>query len=235
MKELWGGALSDPLNKFVNKVLTFLPNLLAMAAILIVGFVVAWVIRKALFRFLEAVNFDRMSQQWGLTGVLSGGAPHSPALLLSRFIYWIIVTVTLTMGLNALELSVTQTLITRFFNYLPHLFVGIVILIVGYLIAAFLGQAVLISAVNAKIESARVLSTVARWLITVLALTMALYHLGIAEKVIVAAFSIFFGGIVLSLAIAFGWGGRELARDFIERLYGRKEKKDGEKDKISHI
>jgi hypothetical protein len=64
---------------------------------------------------------------------------------------------------------------------------------------------------------------------------MALYHLGIAEKVIVAAFSITFGGIVLALAIAFGWGGRELARDFLERLSRRKEERDQGKDRISHI
>jgi len=37
------------------------------------------------------------------------------------------------------------------------------------------------------------------------------------------------------LAIAFGWGGRELARDFLERLYKRKEKGGKEQDHISHV
>jgi hypothetical protein len=64
---------------------------------------------------------------------------------------------------------------------------------------------------------------------------MALYHLGIAEKVIIAAFSVIFGGIILALAIAFGWGGRELAKDFLERLYKRKEKNGEKGDHISHI
>ncbi len=68
-----------------------------------------------------------------------------------------------------------------------------------------------------------------------ISLSMALYHLGIAEKVVVAAFSIIFGGIVLSLALAFGWGGRELAKDFLEKLYRRKEQKKEEQDPISHI
>jgi hypothetical protein len=41
--------------------------------------------------------------------------------------------------------------------------------------------------------------------------------------------------MVLALAIAFGWGGRELAKDFLERLSKRRKRGDGEKDQISHI
>jgi hypothetical protein len=103
------------------------------------------------------------------------------------------------------------------------------------LIAIFLGQAALIAAVNAQMESARLLGRSVRWFIIILSLTMALYHLGIAEKVIIAAFTIIFGGIVLALSIAFGWGGRELAKDFLERLYRKKEKGEGGQDHISHI
>jgi hypothetical protein len=106
---------------------------------------------------------------------------------------------------------------------------------VGYLIALFSGQATLIAAVNARMESARILSRAVQWFIMSLSLTMALYHLGIAEKVITAAFIILFGGTVLALAIAFGWGGRELARDFLERLCRAEQKEDGNQDHLSHL
>jgi hypothetical protein len=160
---------------------------------------------------------------------------YSPAHLFSRFFYWIIVLITLILGINALELTATQNFIARFFNYLPHLFAAVIILVIGYLIAIFLAQAALIAAVNAQMESARLLSRVIRWFIIILSLTMALSQLGIAQNVIVVAFTILFGGIVLALAIAFGWAGRELAKDFLENLSKRKEKGGGEKDEISHI
>jgi hypothetical protein len=160
---------------------------------------------------------------------------YSPASLVSRFFFWVIVLVTLILGINALEVAATQNFIAKFFNYLPNLFAAILILIVGYLIAIFLGQAALIAAVNAQMESAKLLSRSVRWFIIILSLTMALYHLGIAEKVIVAAFSITFGGIVLALAIAFGWGGRELAKDFLERLYLKKKEEDGDHNHLSHL
>jgi hypothetical protein len=236
MGEVWKVTITDSLNRFLGKVIVFLPNLLAMITILVVGFFIAWIFKKLLFRFLKAIQFDRVSRQWGLADVLSkGGVTYSPANLLSRFFYWVIVLVTLILGINALEVAATQNLITQFFNYLPHLFAAVIILVIGYLIAIFLGQATLIAAVNAQMESAKPLSRLVRWFLIIFSLTMALYQLGIAEKVITAAFSVIFGGIVLALAIAFGWGGRELAKDFLERLYKRKEKGGEKEDHISHI
>jgi hypothetical protein len=236
MGEVWRVAITDSLNKFLGKVLTFLPNLLAMITIFVVGFLIAWLVKLLLLRFLKAIQFDRVSERWGLTYMFSkGGMSYSPAHLLSRFFYWIIVLITLILGIDALELTATQNFIARFFNYLPHLFAALIILVIGYLIAIFLGQTALIAAVNAQMESARLLSRIIRWFIIILSLTMALSQLGIGQNVIVAAFTILFGGIVLALAIAFGWGGRELAKDFLEKLSKEREKRGGEKDEISHI
>ncbi|MGZ3513998.1 MAG: mechanosensitive ion channel family protein [Thermodesulfobacteriota bacterium] len=236
MGEVWRTAIIESFNKFLGKVLIFLPNLLAMVTILIIGFLIAWAVKVLLLRFLKAIQFDKVSKQWGLSDVLSkGGVAYSPVSLLTRFFYWVIVLITLILGINALEVTATQKLITQFFNYLPNVFAAIIILVIGYLISMFLGQATLIAAVNAQMESAKILARAVRWFIIILSLTMALYQLGIAEKVIIAAFSIFFGGVVLALAVAFGWGGRDLAKDFLERLYKRREKRGEGEDHISHI
>jgi len=236
MGEVWREVIVDSFNKFLGKVATFLPNLLAMVTILIIGFLIAWAIKILLLRFLNAIKFDKMGEKWGLTHMLSkGGIFYSPANLLSKFFYWVIVLITLILGINALEVAATQNFIAQFFNYLPNLFAAMIILIIGYLVAIFLSQAALIAAVNAQMESAKFLSRSVRWFIIVLTLTMTLYHLGIAEKVVVSAFSITFGGVVLALAISFGWGGRELAKDFLEKLYRKKEKGSEGPNQISHL
>ncbi|MDO9350442.1 MAG: hypothetical protein Q7U55_04305, partial [Deltaproteobacteria bacterium] len=174
MSEIWRTAIVASFDKFLGKVVTFLPNLLAMITILVIGFITAWVIKTLLFRFLKAIQFDRVSERWGLTHVLSrGGMAYSPASLVSRFFYWVIVLTTLILGINALEVAATQNFIAKFFNYLPNLFAAILILIVGYLIAIFLGQAALIAAVNAQMDSAKLLSRSVRWFIIILSLTMA--------------------------------------------------------------
>ena len=236
MGDTWKSAITDSFNKFLGKITIFLPNLLAMITILVIGFFIAWIFKIFVLRFLKAIQFDRVSERWGFTHVLSKGRlAYSPADLLSRFIYWVIVVITLILGINALEVAAMQHFIAQFFNYLPNLFAAIIILVIGYLVAIFSSQATLIAAVNAQMESARLLSRAVRWFIIILSSTMALYHLGIAEKVITAAFTILFGGIVLALAVAFGWGGRDLAKECLERLYKKNERKDEESDRISHV
>jgi len=69
--------------------------------------------------------------------------------------------------------------------------------------------------------------------IILLALAMAFEQLGIAKTVIVATFSITLGGVVLALAIAFGLGARDSAKDFIEKRL-KKERETKEED-FSHL
>jgi hypothetical protein len=55
--------------------------------------------------------------------------------------------------------------------------------------------------------------------------------LGIGRDTVIIAFAILFGGIVLAFAIAFGLGGRDAAKSYIERKLIKEE----EKDDITHI
>jgi hypothetical protein len=234
--EAWRIAILDSFNHFMNRVITFLPNVLAMVTILIGGLLLAWIVKTLLSLFLKAIHFDRVGERWGLRHILAkGGVDASPSSLVSRFLFWLIALITLILAINALELTATQTLVAQFFIYLPNLLAALLILIVGYLVALFLSQAVLIAAVNAQLDSARALSKAVHWFITILILTMALYHMGVAEKVLIAAFSILLGGIVLALAIAFGWGGREIARDFLQKWVQKKREKESGPNDAHHL
>jgi len=103
-------------------------------------------------------------------------------------------------------------------------FVAILILFLGVAIANFLSRAALLAAVNAGYASARILSWSIRFVIWILAITMTLEELGLARQTVIAAFSIIFGATMLGLAIAFGLGGQELARKFLEKYLGEPKK-----------
>jgi hypothetical protein len=54
-----------------------------------------------------------------------------------------------------------------------------------------------------------------------LTIAMVLEHVGVGRQVIVAAFTILFGGTVFALALAFGLAGKELATDVLRALVTR--------------
>src|SRR5919197_936110 len=66
-----------------------------------------------------------------------------------------------------------------------------------------------------------VLGLVAFWAIVLFTVATALTHLGIGKEMVLVAFGITFGGLVLALALAFGIGGRHIAAQFLARRLRR--------------
>lgn len=122
-------------------------------------------------------------------------------------------------------------MLERLLLYLPNMVVSAVILFFGYVLGSFLGRTSLIAAVNAGIGISGLIGKLVRITVFMLSAAMALEQLGIGRGTVVVAFAIVLGGIVLALAIAFGLGGRDLARDYLENKLFKKE----EKDSIEHL
>ena len=106
--------------------------------------------------------------------------------------------------LAAFDSTITSQLVYQLFAYLPNVAAAVLVLLIGNILARFLARSVLIGAVNMNLEYARVLSAGVKWLILVLAIAIALDHLGIGGSIVRLAFGILFGGIVLALALAGG-------------------------------
>lgn len=225
----------EPLQEVFLKFKAFLPNLLAMLVILIIGILLARILRAILVRFLKAINFDSWSDRMGMTTLLRKGDLWSkPSLALGAIVFWILIIVVLMAGMSALKISAIDQLVAQFFMYLPRAFSAILILIVGYVLAGFISRAVLIAAVNSGYHYAKLLAEAIRLLLTVLIMAMVLEQLQVAPSIVLAAFSIIFGGIVTALAISFGVGGIDAAKRMIERETVEKREKDA-KDDIQHM
>jgi hypothetical protein len=222
----------EPMQDVFLKFKEFAPNIIAALTIIIIGIVVARLIHLLLLRLLKAIKFDSWSDRMGLTSVMrKSDLWRKPSETGARIIYWFFLIVFIMAGLSALRLEVIDNLVAQFFLYLPRAFSAVLILIFGYIIAAFISRAVLIMAVNSGYHYAKLLAQATKLLLTVLILAMAMEQFQIAPGIVIAAFSITFGGIVLALAISFGVGGINSARKMIEKEEeSKKEKKD-----IEHI
>ncbi|MDH4162641.1 MAG: hypothetical protein OEW15_08120 [Nitrospirota bacterium] len=211
----------------------FAPNILAMLTILIGGLITARVVRLLLRKTLTALNFDAWSDRMGFTVMMrKSDVWTKPTEAVTRSVFWFLVIFTIMIGLSALKVQAVDNLVAQFFLYLPRVFSAVLILVIGYVAAGFISRTVLISLVNRGYHYAKLLAEAVRLLLVVLILAMALEQLAVAPNIVVAAFSIIFGGIVIALAIAFGVGGIDAARRVIEK--GASEKVE-QKDEIQHL
>ncbi len=218
MGTLWARAVVEPVQEFGQMIARLLPNLLAMLFLVAVGFLVAWLVRSLLVRVLNAFGFNRLAARSGVTEMLARGEVRlTPSELVATIAYWLVVLSFAMTGLAALDTRPTTDLVAAAFAFLPRLLTAIIIIVVGVLMGNFAAQACLVAAVNSRIEGAGLLARTVRLAVLIIAGAMALSQLGMAIEIVVATFSILFGGVVLALALAFGIGGRDLAKQFLER------------------
>lgn len=137
-------------------------------------------------------------------------------------------------GISAFDGALPSQLVLRVFDYLPSVLAAVFVLAAGNIIARFLARSVLIGAVNMHLQYARLLSVGVKWMVTVLAVTIAIEHLGIGGGIIRLAFGILFGGIVLALALAVGLGSKELVTRSLEREATKVSSPDG-KEPVGHL
>lgn len=220
-------VIIEPLDRFFERVLQFLPDILTSILIFISGIVLGLIFKFIFLRFFRAIKLDKFSERSGVVEMIKKGGIKEPlSLILSRFIGWLTMIGFLFLSLRSLNVSVIERILERFILYLPNVFVAAVILFLGYFLSNFLGRAALIASVNAGIKLSGLIGRFVKLTIFLLAVTMALEQLGIGRETIVIAFAIIFGGIVLALAIAFGLGGRDIAKEYLEKRIKGEEKKD---------
>jgi len=225
----------EPLNELLLKFKVFLPNLLAMLVILLVGFILARIIKIMLVKFLTAIKFDSWSDRMGFTKLMRQGDLWSkPSATVGGIVFWLLIIVTLMSGLNALQVPAIDQLVGQFFSYIPRLFSAAIIMIVGYVLSGFISRTVLITAANSGFHYAKLLAKAVNTLLIVLILAMVMEQLQIAPSIVISAFSIIFGGIVIALAIAFGVGGIDAAKRMIENEAALKDKEEAKED-VEHI
>jgi hypothetical protein len=228
------GELDHAMQDLARNFEHFVPRLLAMLIIALLGWVVAYVLKVSVRGILRVVKFDRLSDNAGATQLLNKLALPSSSELLSRVVFWMVWMGFILLGVQVLGIVGLQEYISRFFLYLPRLFVALFIVFFGLVAASFFSRAALLAAVNADSPSPGLLATLIRTIIVIFAVTMAFEQLGLAERTILIAFAIAFGALMLGLAIAFGTGGRDLAKQFLERRF-LKEREDQKQDELSPL
>lgn len=234
MQDIIVSELTQAFQQMGRDIAHYLPRLIVMLIIALIGWVIAYLLKMFIRSLLRLTKFSKLSENAGATQLLHQAALPSSTELVSRFVFWVAWVGFVLLGVSVLGIAGLQEYISRFFLFLPRLFVALVILFFGFVAASFVSRAVLLAAVNANFRSSRMLSAAIRILISVFTLSMVSEVLGVAEQTMLIAFATVFGAAMLGLAIAFGIGGKDLAREFLEKRFGAANKEEKE-DELSPL
>jgi Conserved TM helix len=222
-------ALVQSTARFLTRFASLLPGIVALILAVLVSIILAFILAFVVRRLLARLRFSERLVQWGVFSP-ADSSTNNPALVVSRAIAALVIFVGFLIGITAFDAEWTSRLAQSALAYIPNVLVGVLVLLVGVVVARFLARSVLIAAVNMNLQYARLLSIGVKWLVVVIAVAMALEHLRIAPGIVELAFGILFGGMVLALVL----GSKDLVTKSLERD-AKKPSSEAIEDPLRHL
>jgi hypothetical protein len=235
MEALQAHPLTEPLYNAIVTLIDLFPRVMEFIIVFIAGVVFAYILKKLATFIFRLVNFDKYAYRTGLSNLLLRTAiQQSPAEFMGTALFWLLVLAVFSVAVRSLGFDYTNNLAQGLIEFIPRLIMAALIFLFGYFIASFVGRAILLALVNARFKFASLFAALLKIMMLMLFVGMSIEQLGIAHSVLIATISIAFGGLILALAIAFGLGGKDIAREILEKKF-RAEQPPAEDDEISHV
>jgi hypothetical protein len=163
-----------------DTVATFVPKLVAFLLILIIGWIIAKVLAKAIDAVLERVGFDRAVERGGVKKALAQ-SKYDASDIVARLVYYALILFVLQAAFGVFGPNPISDLLTRVIAFLPSLIVAIVIVVVVAAIAAAVRE--LITNTLGGLSYGEVLANIASVFILGLGVIAALNQVGVATTV----------------------------------------------------
>src|SRR5918912_1120875 len=212
------GQMFQPLQNAISLFLSYIPQIIGAVIILIVGYIIGKALQALVTRILRSVGFEDWMERGGVKQFFDRtGTSQTPSSVLGMVVFWFIFIIAITMAANALGIQQISSFLNQLIAYIPSIFVALLILFLATILANFL------SGIVRGATNSEVLASIAQYAIIIYAVFAALTQLGIAVQLTANTFLILLGAVGLALAIAFGIGGREVARDIVEKAYNRRQ------------
>ena len=209
--------LVEPIRESLHQIGVFLPRLLLAIVVLIIGWLVAKLVRFAIVKALHAINFNVVTEKAGIDRFLSqGGADIDTIRVLGGLFYWLVILAALMVAFNSLDLAYVTDLIGRIVLYVPRVMVAVVILVFGAYFARFVALALATYLRNIGAREAGLMGRLALYAIMTFVIMIALDQIGLGD-IIRETFLVLVAAVALGLALAFGLGGQKRAAEIIER------------------
>jgi hypothetical protein len=219
MNEWLTFVIVDPVKAMFIKIWGYIPAIAGAIVILVVGWLIAKLVEAVIIRILKSIHLDTASDKAGISNVLAQGEIKlTISELIGAVIYWIVILVVIATALGTLNLTVASDMVSRLIEYVPNILAAIFILIVGAFIADFIATIVRTAASNAGIDKAKLLAKMAKFVIVIFSVIIAIEQLKIASALIVLSVNVILISIGIGIALAFGLGCKDIAGKFVQDL-----------------
>jgi hypothetical protein len=218
--------IGDSVQEGLDNFFAFVPRLVGFLLILLIGYIVARVVKGILTKVLERVGLDRALHTGSTGQYVNQVAPDvKPSRTIGAIAFWFIFLGAISIAVSQLGIAALTDFVGAIAAYLPNVVAAILIFVVAGVIAAAVGG--LVARTMGDTPTGKVVGSVVPVLVMAIATFMILNQLQIATEIVTITYAALIGGVFLAMALAFGLGGRSVAQRMLEDAYDKGQEHKG--------
>jgi small-conductance mechanosensitive channel len=234
--DLWTQSLVTAMTALWTKIANFIPNLFGALVVVLLGFVVAKLLDTLLSKLLAKLGLDRIMGGTGLTKLMSRAGIKVPiSTLVGKIVYWFVLLIFLVSAAESLGLQRVSATLDVLALYLPKVFAGALVLLVGVLLAQLANGLVRGAAEGVGLDYAAGLGRVAQWLVIIISISVAISQLEIKTDLLNHVIVIALITVGLAVALAMGLGSRDIASQILAGIYVRELYQVGQHVRVGEV
>ena len=212
--------VGNSLQRGLDNLIGFLPNLIGFLIILAIGYIIARVVKGVVTKLLEKIGADR-AMHTGSTGqYVNRVAPgFKPSSVVGWIAFWFLFLGALAIAVSQLGIAALNNFVAAIGAYLPNVLAAVLIFVVAVAVSGAIGG--LVARTMGDTPTGKVVGSVVPVLIMAIGTFMVLDQLKIAPQIVTITYAALVGGIFLAMALAFGLGGRDVAGRMLADAYDR--------------
>jgi hypothetical protein len=229
-------AVQDSFASAWNQAIGIAPQIVAMVAVVVIGYVVARFVGKAIATLSEKLGLQNAADQSGLADSMHRmGLQRNVPAIIGTIVFWLLMCVFLMAAFNILGLQAVSDAMQTVVNYIPKLLVATVVIVVGLLLATFLRGVVATSADRVGLSYAEYLANGCYYVFALLTFIAAFNQLGLEFKLLEQLILIAAGAVAVGFGLSFGLGGRDVMAGILAGYYIRQRLHAGDHVTVGHL
>lgn len=215
--QTWAETTTIALMNLWQGFLTFIPTLIGAIVIFTIGWFISVGIGKLVAEVLIKIKFNKLFEKTGWKQALEKAELKvNAAEFIGAIVKWVLVIVFLLAAVEILGFVQFAAFLKSILAYLPNVIVAALILVVTVILVDIVEKVVRTAVEGVKVGYGHLVSVMIKWSIWIFAVLAILHQLGIARPFMETLFTGFVAMLVISLGIAFGLGGKDVAAEILQ-------------------
>ena len=227
-------ALVTSFNQAFHEVIALAPKVVAMVVVLVVGYIIARLVARVITVLCERIGLQTAAQHSGLVDSMNQvGIKRTVPAILGTIVFWLLMCVFLMAAFNILGMTAVSDAMRQVVDFIPHLLVATVVIVIGLLVASFIRGVVATSADRVGISYAEHLANGCYYVLALLTFIAAFNQLGIQFALLEKLILIGAGALAVGFALSFGLGGRDVMAGILAGYYVRQRLEAGDRVQVA--